>query len=193
MQLAQSIFFSLAFFQVNPPRVPPNAGDGEGATLIFILLVGATFFVIAGIVIAGANAVLKTIAAPEAAQVPVFIAAVLISGATIWFFWDTLRELLSPIAEWSWTGLLLLFSVLAVCVFIAVIVGGLRSSLSRENLAGTISLLLVAVSTTCLYTFASWGFWSALGVSFGGITVLNVIGVLIWKFVFDGPQTNGGQ
>ena len=182
MQLSQ---FVLSLIQAKPPPIPPTSADGEGNALIFLLLLGIVFFVVAAIIIGVATVVMKAVDAPASIHIPVLIAGLLVSGVTIWYFWEPLVELLGPVAEWTWIGMLLVFGLVAICVVVAMIVSGLKTQFSRENIAGTVSLIGVGALTAYLYNAASWSFWSALGVSFGVVLLVNVVIVGVWKFAFE--------
>ena len=181
----------LVLLQTTPPIVPQTGGDSDGGIgLLFIALVGLVFFAMAAAVIGALNAVLQATGRKDSAQSLVFIVGISVPVVLIWLFWDPLRHILALLAEWSWITLLLLFGAVFVLAILGVAMSALTQALSPKNVAGTLSLAAIAGATVCLFNFAGWGFWPALGVSFASVLALNIVGVVIWTSIAGSPDAD---
>lgn len=178
---------ALAFLQAK--RVPVQGGnDDGGAALIFLLLIGLVFFLIATAFIAAFTGILRAAGASERAQTAAFVPSALMAGSLIWYFWEPVRETLVPVSKYSWIVLLIVFGLIVVCAVLAVLFNGMRSAFSRENVAGTLGLVAIAGATVYLYNFSEWNFWPSLGVSFAAVIGLQIVGLLLWKLLAKRPS-----
>ena len=190
MSLAVLILHCVAFvFQQR--QLPPGGGNDDfGVAVAFALLVALAFVFASGLlalpVVGIIVAVQKITGDDEIGGILavisgiVFLAAPCIVGYSMWYYWPSLSPGFVSAAEYAWLAVLLIVGVGIIILILAAIFSGIRSAFSRENVGGTLGLIAVAAATFYLYNFAGWGFWSALGVSFGGILAVSIVVALLW-------------